>query len=85
MVDRVIDAAASEPVFLSACLALKCGSGTSARSRRLCAIEVLTSKNQHKSPARLRYHLDLPALYPFFWGTRTLQAPPLLSSVPEKP
>jgi hypothetical protein len=49
MVDRVIEAAASEPVFVSACLELRCGSCTSARRRRLCAIGLLTGQRQHKS------------------------------------
>lgn len=42
MVDLVMDAAASEPVFCSACFVLRCGSVTVARRCRLCAMFVLT-------------------------------------------
>lgn len=42
MVDRVMEAAASEPVFWSACLVLRCGNLTVARRWRLCATLALT-------------------------------------------
>jgi hypothetical protein len=48
MVDRVMEAAASDPVFGSACFELRCGSCTAACKRKLWVIDVLTTGRQHK-------------------------------------